>query len=169
MNCKGCNREIAGNEYREVGKWVFCLDCFEKLLNPAESEPEKTDSHAHPGNSENLHDTPFVQDQLDKKKQCGICEIEIEKGKEKKLGIWTLCESCYNDMVFKSKDKNSDQDQNTEEDEADSETSETDNMDRANTGRTILCDDCGRVILEIAAKQDGDNLLCPDCFYKRTA
>ena len=164
MNCKGCNREITGDEYREVGKWTFCLDCFEKLLNPSESEPEKIESHKK--NPEDFHDTQLVHDLPDIKKQCGICETEIKKGKEKKLGIWTLCESCYNDMVFKSRKTNSDKD--TEEDEVEPEISQVDNMEVLNTGRTILCDDCGRIILEVAAKKDGDNLLCPDCFYKRT-
>lgn len=160
MNCKGCGKEITGNEYKKVADWTFCLDCFEKLMNPSEREM---------GTGEEFHSEPYEKDEPDKKKQsyiCKICEADIEKGKEKKLGIWTLCESCYNDMTFRPQGKKIQKKDDVEDDVEDA-ISEITDMEKMNTGKTILCSGCNRIILEIAAKKDGDDSLCPDCFYKR--
>ena len=179
MNCKGCNKEIIGNEYKKVADWVFCLDCFDKLMNPPEPESGQNNHDLRESDSEKCCGDFSDKDQADKRQKCKICENEIEPGKEKKLGIWVLCESCYNDMTFAPDRKDSgigsaqgdENDRHNEDSASDDDTEansdNNDNTERINTGKTILCADCGRIILEIAAKKDGDDLLCPDCFYKR--
>lgn len=163
MNCKGCGKKISGNDYKKVADWTFCIDCFDELMTRFEqkSEPVKNAPNDLPAK-----DTP---EKKVKSNTCQICKIKIEKGEEKRLGIWTLCESCHRDMTFRLENKTisevPDDTQNGTYQETDEETSEITESEGIKTNQTICCSCCGRRILAVAAKNDGDDSLCPDCFY----
>ncbi|MBU1341192.1 MAG: hypothetical protein KKE44_14840 [Proteobacteria bacterium] len=160
MNCKTCGKNISGNAYQKVADWTFCMDCFEDLMNRSEKKPEP---------AENLQQNRLVKNEsIDKKTStvCGICNTEIKKGTEKRLGIWQLCESCHKDMTFRPKEELFPEDEATAADSPD-EASEIDDQSPFLTNQTIPCKGCGRHILAVAAKEDGDDRLCPDCFYNK--
>jgi hypothetical protein len=153
MNCKGCGKNISGNDYKKVADWTFCMACFDDLMNRSEqkSEPART-----PG-----IDSPA-------KETCRICDVEIDKGNGKKLGIWTLCQACHNDMTFRPVEKPVPEETEGTPEDTGEKTSSDNAGERVKINRTIPCSGCGRSILEVAAKVDQDNFYCPDCFYKKT-
>jgi hypothetical protein len=153
MNCKGCGKNISGNEYKKVADWTFCPGCFDDLMHRSEQKPETAKS---PGSDPRTKDT------------CRICDVEIDKGQGKKLGIWTLCQTCHDDMTFRPKEKPVPEGTEETPEDTEEERSEDTAGERIKTNRTIACSGCGRSILAVAAKEDQDNFYCPDCFYKKT-
>ncbi|MCP3940806.1 MAG: hypothetical protein GY710_04900 [Desulfobacteraceae bacterium] len=161
MKCKGCGKKISQNDYEKVADWIFCSDCFTVLMNPPEGKPESMEG--------NLNDRSNKEASEEKIKfnTCKICEVDIVKGEGKKLGIWTLCGSCYADMTFNNEKKTMPEGSDKTREEIQEEISEITAQERIDTNRTINCDGCGRTILAIAGKVDGDDSFCPDCFYKK--
>lgn len=158
MNCKGCGKTIFKNDCKKVADWTFCLDCFDALMNPTEQKIE-------PGEPQLLDKKESLEHKTTAN-TCKICEKKIDKGKEKKLGIWTLCESCHAELTFKAPKKPmSDQDETQDPIVEDTQEEERKERERIKGNKTIHCSRCGRTILAVAAKTDGDNALCPDCFY----
>ena len=160
MKCKDCGKEIAGDEYRKVADWMFCLECFEKLMEPSEKKAEtETADQAEP--IEPLHIAKHV---------CQMCNKEIEIGQEKTIGVWTLCDHCHADLVFQPPKPAAPKDLPEEDDDALRE--ETAGPDGLPSGRvkidmtkTIDCHGCGRPIREVAGREVDGNLFCPECFY----
>ena len=157
MNCKGCGTSISEEDSRKVAQWYFCPHCFENLMDSSEKQT----------------DLATETDAVDRKKEiaqnpdtlCHLCQVKIEAGAEKVLGIWTLCDACYQDMNASTKMPDSDpEDIEAEQQEEDGD---IDPLPRVDMNKTIPCACCSRYILEVAAKEYDGQALCPDCYYKK--
>lgn len=90
--CKGCQTSLANAKHRKVGEWLFCLDCFDKLLDKSR---EKSGSKS---------DEPWTEMETAvevhvEKSRCHACGKEIEGANFKIHEDWKYCLSCYADMM----------------------------------------------------------------------
>ncbi len=153
MNCKGCGKSISETDHKKVADWTFCPNCFEDLMNP--SKPKSGDTvHLPP------KDVPKKESNT-----CKICGVEINPENEIKLGIWTLCENCHTDLTFTTKKKPTPEVADQTQKDSTEEISEITAPGKIKMNQTIICHSCGRTILAVAAKVDGDLAFCPDCYY----
>lgn len=172
MNCKGCNKNIYQDNYKKIADWIFCFDCFDSLMNrtgPKQQPAQQPEFQSEPQTDES-QGTESPDSELKTKNQsntCKICNIGIDKGKEKKLGIWTLCEACHNDLTFKPEKKMPPEPSDNTQADNHGDDARTLDQGPVNRNETIICHDCGRDILVIAAKEEDGNFLCPDCFYSK--
>ena len=160
MKCRDCNKDIEGEDFRKVADWIFCLDCFDRLLTKSEEKEEKAPEE------ENEEPEPLPQepkkDSGQVKKGCSVCGIDIKKGLEKKLGTWRFCDKCYADLMYNPiKPVAAKQEETVAE--TTPETSES-VFEKRNTNK-VNCYGCGRQIFEAGANINKGNHFCPDCFY----
>ncbi len=169
MNCKGCGKEICGDDFRKVADWYFCQDCFQGLMQPSDSDTESGASQdaSGAGGHNALPDTENSQisRQNVKKKSCEVCQAELEEGSGRKLGIWLLCDTCFNDMNASVRPDTPEPE--SAEADLEEETDETDSRPPVDMNKTIPCHSCGRVILAVGAKEEDGQYFCPDCYYKK--
>lgn len=164
MKCKDCGKDISGDEYRKVADWIFCPDCFGKLMDKSEKETE-----TEPAPQMESEDVEKVS--MDEKKLvCQVCNKELDSDGVKKVGIWHFCDKCHADLVFRSPEPVISKDKSGEgEDDAQKEKAETDTQPLGRVSvrmrQSINCHSCGRQILAVASREVDGNPFCPDCFY----
>lgn len=143
-----------------MAQWHFCPHCFENLMDSSEKQ---TDLATEPDDT----DAVAIKKEIAQNSDilCHLCQVKVEAGAEKVLGIWTLCDACYLDMNTSSKMPDSDpEDIEAEQQEEDGD---IDKLPRVDMNKTIPCAGCNRHILEVAAKEYDGQALCPDCYYKK--
>jgi len=166
MKCKGCQQKISEDACQKVADWSFCQDCFEKLIQKSQN-----------GGSQVSADAPELKPDpkagLEAKKAvCRICAKPIEKDQIKKIGSWIFCSACHADLIFRppetvlpanqSAEKNGDAQK--EKPEIDAESA---GRVKVQMNKTVVCQDCGRQIVELGSKTVEGKPYCPDCFYAR--
>ena len=154
MKCRDCNKIIDGDDFRKVADWVFCLECFDKLMTKSEEKAIAADK-------EELEPLPPEKKQQPKleKTGCSVCGVDIEKGFEKKLGIWLFCDKCYGDLVH-----NTIKPASVKPEDDITETMSERVFEKRNTNK-VNCYSCDRLIFEAGANLNKGNHFCPDCFY----
>ncbi len=182
MECKGCGKNINGEEYRDVADWQFCLECFERLMNkPVQGgESAPAGMRTITGNRDGVEDRTGISTPEDETRRCGLCEKELAPGEGGKLGIWTLCPGCRQALVA-APDPRADpaaagevpDDVGTEEKAADDEPRSGDDQPihpqvRATFMQSVNCSGCGRRIPLGGSKLLDGEPYCPDCFYARS-
>jgi hypothetical protein len=170
MICRGCGKEIVdGEEYRMVAAWPFCLSCFEGLMKG----PGKTDADRPP---EQLQARPAAADAGPKAPRCAVCKKELEPGEHKKLGIWTFCSGCYQELVtipnaevVEAEDTGHNK---ADAGEADAQAEGKEALiARVSVGLAayVQCKGCGRRIPQGGARIVNGEAFCPDCYYAMPA
>jgi len=95
VKCKNCHKNISEAEGRKVADWVFCRDCFDKLM----SKPVEENDRKAP-------DAPATEQaavsSAAPEAACHICGRRLETGRAKKVGSWTFCSTCHADLVHRS-------------------------------------------------------------------
>jgi len=164
MKCKDCGKDISGDEYRKVADWIFCLECFGKLMDKSEKEPEA--EPAPQFESDDVDKIPIDE----KKPVCQVCNKELDNDQVKKVGIWKFCSKCHAELVFRSPEPViSKEIPGEDKDDAQKEKTETDTQPlgrvRVRMNKSVNCHACGKQILAVASKEVDGNPFCPDCFY----
>jgi hypothetical protein len=150
MECKGCKKEIIEEESKKVGVWNFCTSCFEDLLaNPSPAQKEAAEPQE-----------PIVL--KGEKTHCTVCEALLEDGAGRDMGILTVCEDCYQEMIARPEPIRI----QVEEPETESPKTEEEDLPLPDPMETVPCTECKRTIRKIAAKIHDEDPYCPDCFYK---
>ncbi len=153
MKCRSCDKNIDGEDFRKVADWVFCLECFDKLM-------AKSKEKAITAAKEEPEPLPPEKKQPELEKTgCSVCGIDIEKGFEKKLGIWLFCDKCYGDLVH-----NTIKPASVKPEDDTTETTSERIFEKRNTNK-VNCYGCDRLIFEAGANIHKGNHFCPDCFY----
>ncbi|MEH0021076.1 MAG: hypothetical protein V6Z89_15590 [Desulfobacter sp.] len=158
MECKGCSKDFAESELKKVGLWNFCESCLEKLLADAAVPPPSPEVEPEP---EEENDPPLVL--KGEQARCAVCDVPLEDGEGYDMGILTVCESCYQELITRPEPIKINVEEEQEEEGADAEEDDTPLPDPM---ETVPCTCCGRTIRKIAAKMFDDEPYCPDCFYK---
>ena len=158
MKCKGCGKEIAGDEHRKVADWFFCLECFGKLMEKPQAKPAPDAA---------VDNVPLKK----KTVTCRVCNKEMGAQPAKKIGIWDLCDKCHAQLIFKSPEPTPSKehgDHDREEPENETHDSDAVSSGRINVAvsKTVNCHACDREILAMASKEIDGNPFCPDCFYQ---
>ena len=159
MECKGCNKEITEEQSKKVGVWYFCNACFEDLLAgpPApDAEPgEQPESEAEPRTS-GEESAPLVL--KGEQARCTVCEAALENGAGHDMGILTVCEDCYQEMIARPEP--------IKIQEPEPEPEQEEDVPLPDPMETVPCTECRRTIRKIATKIHDEDPYCPDCFYK---
>ncbi|WP_035240860.1 hypothetical protein [Desulfobacter vibrioformis] len=151
MECKGCGKAFEESELKTVGPWQFCPPCFEKLM--AGPPP------AEPGEQEEISPPLVITGE---QARCAVCDIVLEEGAGKDMGILTVCPDCYQELITKPEPVKI-----QERDPEDApETSEEPDIPWQDPMETVPCTQCRRTIKKVAAKIYQDKPYCPDCFYQ---
>jgi hypothetical protein len=164
MQCKKCCKDIAGDEYKMVAEWPFCMECFHGLMEkPAKKvEPEvEVEVPTEPGHEKEDVSVEVVFDQA--RKKCTLCEKEIFGDHYKKVGIWTFCPDCHLDMTPRPKPPPPPQPEEEAVDEAEEAAMRA--RFRIKYMHRVKCTGCGRRIPAGGSKQVEEEPYCPDCFY----
>ena len=178
MNCKGCGKTILEEEQRKVADWYFCPECFQKLMDRSDTDgvqetSETLTSQAEAGSPSESSSGPSqgsFADHTAAKNICDICQADLGDEGGQKLGIWSLCDTCYEDMTAKAKpDAPESEALETNAGDLPDETDEGQDAAPVDRNKTIYCHFCNRLILAVAAKEADGEYLCPDCFYKKSS
>ena len=146
IECKGCGKAAAGDEYKEVGKWYFCPDCFQDLLKKEAHKPERRMKISFPEPPPQL--------------KCHGCEKPLEPGQHKKFGEWAFCTNCYSNLMPAPPIKEPEEEIIEEEPPADIVPKFTPGV--AGDKR---CSGCNKRLVEGGYKTIEGAPFCPDCYY----
>lgn len=139
--CKECGVPLEEGAACMVAHWAFCKPCFDALMTKESPEEEP------PSNVE------------EKTVSCNVCQcIMLESESHAMVGL-RFCKACYQALIYREPEPDP-----VEEEEAPPEFKTPQvNVDHT---ETISCDSCGRMIPRLGASPLGEQLLCPDCFYR---
>jgi formylmethanofuran dehydrogenase subunit E len=172
MECKGCGKDLTGEEYRNVANWPFCMECFERLMDaPAKEEERRIDVRLDVEKG-----IPSPELETVGGMRCGLCGAGIDSGQEKRLGIWDLCPNCYQALVSAPPDEQgpferTESDESEAKDHSTEETTEEAPIHlRVQTGfmKSVNCHGCGRRIPAGGSRLVDGRPYCPDCYYVRS-
>lgn len=148
MNCKKCNADLTGKEYRTVAEWNFCPDCFNGLISPGGKEKNIKQAAEPDSNFSN--------------RVCAICEEEPGENEGRDLLGSLFCKRCYENIV-KRPPENQVPDHEWSRAEVNGKKSVAQvSVDFISQAR---CYQCGRMIRAIAGCEYQGNLYCPDCYF----
>lgn len=167
MKCKACGKEMADDEGRQVAQWVFCVPCFEKLLE----HPQESRSVEAAPESESGEEPEETSKPLGEKAHCHLCQTPLNPGEGWQLGPWLFCMNCRRDLVMLPTE--TEPEPISAEELEPSASSEAERAERipivfrtqVSLEKTVQCDRCGRRIQERGGKRFESELLCPDCYY----
>ena len=169
MICRGCGKDIADDDCRKVAEWPFCPSCFEGLMKG----PGKTEADRPPGQLQARSD---AADAGSKALRCVVCKKELEPGEHKKLGSWTFCSGCYQELVTipNAVAAEAEDAGQSEADAGDAEAQAEGNdalIARVSVGLAayVQCKGCGRRIPQGGARVVNGETFCPDCYYAMPA
>ena len=165
MECHGCKKEISKNEFKKVGVWDFCTNCFDDLIKKAEEKSSQRQESPKDENSECLTlvgSEVLDAEMADSGKKCTICEMLIKDDDILKIGSLTVCSTCRQELVARPAPVKIKIDV---PDEADSLLAEPEDIKTKYQDITSCCE-CKRPIHRVGGKEFKDKLYCPDCFYK---
>ena len=163
MKCKGCEKDLAEGEYKQVAQWTFCHDCFEKLMSSKNKESEEQ----KPEIKECRISTSFSMGPKEEEEEkvelpslsCRGCGKEMEEGEYKSLGFWKYCPECYKNM---STAQEAARKEKSEEPQA-SPTEEPKYTPGGFSGK--YCEGCNKKLREGAYRNVSGMPFCPDCYY----
>lgn len=168
-NCKGCQKIISDDQFKEVGNWVFCLECFQKLLQKSK---DRTEQNVEP----KVEGLPLAMStsldvKVEDKPHCHVCNRELI-GSYKTLGEWKLCSACYTELMPPSvpevKKMSRLQDETPLSDEPSRQmvqTSQVPEINQVVIHVERVCKGCGRKVVEGGYKMLDQDAFCPDCYY----
>lgn len=149
MQCKGCEKEITNQEYKQVGKWNFCNACFQSLMEkPPVKVEATTTSHSKVA-------TGIAQ--------CRFCNQTLVSDNYKKLGDWKFCLDCYGKMLPPSTPNFPESEPVATTDEA--PPLRTEEIETPGAYSNVRCKGCNKRLVKGASKILGNDHFCPDCFY----
>lgn len=149
MNCKKCNADLTGKEYKTVAQWNFCLDCFNELISQGEKEKNAKPEAVEP-------------DRNIKSRYCSICEKELAENEGRNLLGSLFCEQCYENLVKRAPDS---QPASNEESVADDNSKKGVAQVSVDFISQAKCYQCGKTIRIIASREYKGHLYCPDCYF----
>lgn len=150
MECKKCGKNIAGNEFRKVADWCFCLECFQELMY----EAEKKDDEKREDSSE---ETAALQQKVAGKGKCCVCSKELEVDEGRNLLGLSFCPDCYEVLVKRPAVQAP-----LENDEK--EDAPRVAQVRVDLKKNVLCQGCNRQIPLLGSKELEGRFYCPDCY-----
>ncbi len=159
MECKQCGKSVTEEELHRVADWVFCAECFgrlmEKTSRPPEASVEASDGVAGGDSSE----AAAVA-------RCSLCEKPIDPATAKDLGVWKFCADCMDGLARRPDPPRPDPESGAvAPDEGEPESPRIRTHVQMDVRRTIFCDGCGRQIPEHGSRGTDGKRLCPECFY----
>lgn len=192
MNCKQCSADLSDKPSKSVAHWVFCVPCFEQLMQPkaaAVEPPAPAISPARPPEAKPaarpavppaptrnaIRFSVAAAPTAEAFEVCKICRVELEAATAVDLGFWKVCESCYQSL-------NAPRLEGTEAEPVDEaeqarlaeQAAEEEAADRAHLASlraSIFCDGCGRTVKLGGTKAwqsaGTTERLCPDCNQRR--
>ena len=169
MECKGCKKDFSESEMKKVGKWMFCATCLDKLLDGA-SEGHTEDA-SDGGTGDTLADHLAAPESDDDapplviqgaQASCSVCNCALKEGEGHDMGILTVCDDCYQEMIARPEPIKIQEDEPEEVNPAEEEPE----IPWQDPMETIPCACCKRTIKKAGAKWFQDEPYCPDCFYK---
>lgn len=98
MKCRACLKPIENGEYKTLGIWTYCPECYEDLTaRPPvpEASPDDEDENQPPEAPE----PPGEQIDYTQPVQCGGCGRTIPLGGGKPAGDHILCPDCYYELA----------------------------------------------------------------------
>ncbi|MCG8688147.1 MAG: hypothetical protein MI892_24945 [Desulfobacterales bacterium] len=158
MECKGCKKQITEDQSKQVGKWHFCNTCFEDLLAQPSKPAAESDTQEEP---KDTAEEPALFVLKGEQARCTVCDTVLEDGAGRDMGILTVCEDCYQEMIARPEPIKIKVEEPVDEPEP-----EEDETPLPDPMETVPCAECKRTIRKIAAKIHDEALYCPDCFYK---
>lgn len=173
MNCRACEKTLLEGEERRVAQWVFCEDCFQRLLRQPSVTPGTEPTAAPPGAASDSESevSRVATDGIGEVPRCHLCEAPLTSGAAWEIGPWAFCDACRRSLTSPTSKLSGRADEEPGSRGPTSPPSEAEEstpkvvQTRVGLGRTALCARCGKRILERAGKVLEGELLCPDCYY----
>ncbi|MHC1724563.1 MAG: hypothetical protein AB9866_00820 [Syntrophobacteraceae bacterium] len=167
MICRGCKKELVdGEEYRMVAEWPFCPSCFEDLLKGA-GKPAEGQTAEQPASAPvRVHSGTATA-------RCSVCKRQLGPEEGSKLGFWTFCPKCYEDLASLA-EVETPETEGELKDAATYDSPGTPAIDETDGGiaevtvglaKYISCKGCGRRIPQGGSRAVDGESYCPDCYY----
>lgn len=165
--CKQCETDLEGKEFKKVAEWSFCTSCFDGLMEASakkKAEPTPTPSNTDPEMTNEQSDVPGLAMRFSvgtSTLRCQTCKTELLEHESHAMLGTQFCATCYRVLVegFSPSEKT---DSSNQEPELPPEPLvpqvKVDLIAQAN------CFACDKWIRKIAAKLRDDQMYCPDCF-----
>ena len=151
IRCKKCNADLSQGESRSVAQWHFCLDCFNALMNEAESRKGTVVQSTSPVDAART-------------KRCLVCETELGKDEGHALLGFLFCDSCYENLVKRPPIQTGPEGQPVAP-ARDIKEKEAVAQVRVDFVSKATCHGCGKTIRAIAGRSFEGQLYCPDCYF----
>jgi len=174
VQCKVCQREIVGDNYRLVAKWPFCLECFDGLgAKPPEGDEVQRAHTPGPAHAEAAElPRPVPPPRPSRPAHCVSCARPLSPNEEAPFGI---CVQCRTGLIAEPFKKILEQDakeaaEREKAREAAEETADTpmplDIVPPGVLGKKT-CAQCGRRLLEPGGYHVIDGQwFCPACAHE---
>ena len=143
-------------ESKQVGKWNFCPDCFQRLLS---QPPSHTSRNVETGQIElSSYFTVGRMENL-----CHLCGREIDLANVKKMGDWPICNSCYSELLPSREPSSEKNGPEQEEKSPPAEPIHPSILPGTSLGKK--CEVCRKKLVEGGYYMVDEAPFCPDCYY----
>lgn len=170
--CKQCETDLEGKEFKKVAEWSFCTSCFDELMAASAKKKEAPVSAPVPASSKAEPELAGEQTGAPaglamrfsvgpSTLRCQTCKKELLEHESHALLGTRFCATCYEVLAegFTTSDK------------ADSSNQEPEPAPEPVVPQVTVdltaqanCFACDKWIRKIAAKLRDDHMYCPDCF-----
>ncbi len=100
MKCHTCLRQIESDNYKALGIWKFCPECYENLTaRPPEPEKPEPDEDPHESPEPAKKEDEVEPVDYTQSIRCGACDRIIPLGGAKPAGDHLLCPDCYYELA----------------------------------------------------------------------
>ncbi len=156
LECYICNEKISGIDYKKLGDWLICPQCYQELLpqhhtermNRAEVSQEKEEPYSYilPNQKKILQGQNVTEDIIypgtSSGKKCDNCGRNLVEGGYYSSGEKKFCPNCFYSLAEKSLEE--EKKKKEAENSSTSKNNKT-NQDKENSASQIIeCDSCGR-------------------------